>query len=95
MDGENASQIDWSYFTHLFAFHYGFSFKTVLKLTRRQIVFYLEHLGNQMMNDRNFWAKLHGFKTKAPVEQVKWKKSDHNKLEDMAKQRYEEMLNVK
>ena len=76
---------------HLFAFHYGFSLQVVLKLTRRQIVCYLENLTTQLKKDHATKAKLHGFKVKAPVSRVKWTKAEDKRFEELANRRYEEM----
>lgn len=44
-----------------------------------------------MNKDVQFQAKLHGFKTKAPVERVRWTKNEDEKFKNLAMKRYEEM----
>ena len=63
----------------------------MLKLTRRQVVFHLEHLTKHLNDDLKLQAKLHGFKMKAPIKVQKWTKEDDKRMKDMAQRRYEEL----
>ena len=88
---EETEVVDWSYFLHIFAFNYGFTKESVMKLTRRQVVLYMERLNEQLMNEAEFEAKLHGFKMSAPIRFQKWSNEDDKRMSELANKRYEEM----
>ena len=56
------------------------------------MVSYLEQLAGQLKKDSYMQAKLHGFKVRAPIEQIRWTKKETSEFEKMGQDRYEELL---
>lgn len=52
---------------------------------------HFEHLNNKIYGDKEFEAKLHGFKMKAPIAMNEWSPEDDERMTAIAKRRYEEM----
>lgn len=56
------------------------------------MVCYLEQLALQLQKDHALQARLHGFKTKAPVQRIKWTKKDNDRFKELTEKRYDELI---
>jgi len=51
----------------------------------------MERLNNELLQEAQFEAKLHGFKMSAPIRIQKWSKEDDKRMSELANKRFEEM----